>query len=95
MKLFSSRQPDPALYVFSSVQGYFYYCPTAEHVDAHLVEVLEHLGPSSNLTDVSKAHARRDLDQLLDRRLYLELVGEPPTRRELSDLAAHDRRLVA
>lgn len=96
MKLFSSsRQPDPALYVYSSVRGFFYYCPDAAAVDAHLIEVLGHLGPASNLTASATAHALRDVDQLLDRRAFLQVVGESPTRRELSDLAAHDRRLVA
>jgi hypothetical protein len=96
MKLFSSsRQPDPALYVYSSTNGYFYFCPTTEAVDAHLVELYGSMVGASGLTDYARERVWCDIDRLLLRRSYLRCVGEAPTRRELSDLAAHDRRLVA
>lgn len=95
MKIFSARQPDPASYVFSVVPGYYYYCADVAGVDAHLAEVLGALRPVCNLTEAGKRNARADLDLLLARRLYLQEVGEAPTRRELSDLAEQDRGMIA
>lgn len=91
LKRFFARPPDPLLYVPSAVGGYFYYCPDVVTVDAHLVEIR---GLLVGLGGTARDLAKTDVDALLDRRVFLEFVGEAPTRKELSDLAAQDRRLI-
>jgi hypothetical protein len=92
MKRFFQRSPDPVLYVASAVGGYHYYTPDVAAVDGHLVELR---GQLVGLGGIARALAKRDIDSLLDRRVFLLLVGEPLTRSELSHLAAQDRRLIA
>jgi hypothetical protein len=68
------RHIDVAELVRSEFAGRAYHCPTVERVDAHLRTLAEHLGPKSNLTESAKERTRRDVDQLLERRMFLRLM---------------------
>jgi hypothetical protein len=72
--LYGSDAPDPADTVPSVLPGYRFPCPDIASVDRHIAERREHLGPRSNLTPALKEAARRDIDRLLERRLYLMTV---------------------
>jgi hypothetical protein len=78
--LYGTDVPDPADTVSSVLPGYRFHCPDIASVDRHLAERREHMGPHSNLTPRFKEAARRDIDRLLERRLYLMTVhlADPP-----------------
>jgi hypothetical protein len=78
--LYGTDVPDPADTVSSVLPGYRFHCPDIASVDHHLAERREHMGPHSNLTPKFKEAARRDIDRLLERRLYLMTVhfADPP-----------------
>jgi hypothetical protein len=78
--LYGTDVPDPADTVSSVLPGYRFHCPDIASVDQHLAERREHMGPHSNLTPKFKEAARRDIDRLLERRLYLMTVhlADPP-----------------
>jgi hypothetical protein len=72
--LYGSEAPDPVDTVASVLPGYRFPCPDIASVDRHIAERREHMGPRSNLTPTFKDAARRDIDRLLERRLYLMTV---------------------
>lgn len=74
---YSHRHLDEVELVISEFPDRAYHCPTIEELDTHLRTLLEHLGPKSNLTEIAKMRARRDVDRLLERRAYLSLVSDP------------------
>lgn len=71
---FQTADPDPIDAVSSVVRGYRYHCPDIETVDLHIAELRAQIGPESNFVESRKALWRRDIDLLLDRRLYLAAV---------------------
>jgi hypothetical protein len=73
---YQTTPPDSADVVTSALAGYYYACPDLAAVDANLAELLRHLGPGSNWAESRKRKARIDIDRLLDRRLYLQLVSD-------------------
>jgi hypothetical protein len=73
--LYATVTPDPAESVSSVLPGYHFHCPNVTTVDHHIAKLRDHVGPRSNLTPKRKEAALHDIDQLLDRRLYLMLVG--------------------
>ncbi|HZZ49822.1 MAG TPA: hypothetical protein VFE65_23265 [Pseudonocardia sp.] len=74
---YQSADPDPLDTVSSVVPGYRYHCPDIASVDKHIAELRMQVGPDSNLTDIRKESFRADIDQLLERRLYLALTAGP------------------
>jgi hypothetical protein len=78
--LYRAVDPDPIDTVSSVLPGYRFHCPNVTSVDQHIVQRWEHTGPRSNLTPKYKEAARRDIDLLLDRRLYLMIIAraDPP-----------------
>lgn len=68
---YQTVNPDPVEAVSSVVPGYHFHCPDVETVDQHIAELRRHLEPDSGLTPERKQASRRDIDQLLERRLYL------------------------
>ena len=72
---YQTADPDPHTTVDSVTAGYRFHCPDIPSIDRHIVELLGHLGPRSNLTPKRKLCARHDIDRLLDRRLWLEMTG--------------------
>ena len=69
---FQSCPVDSPDVVCSVVPGYFYPCPDVKTLDGHITMLASGwLGPGSNLTPARRTLARRDIDQLLERRLYL------------------------
>jgi hypothetical protein len=75
---YETTDPDPAETVTSVVPGYHFHCPNVASVDQHLAELCTHIGPGSNLVPSRQDDARRDIDRLLDRRLYLMLMDSGP-----------------
>jgi hypothetical protein len=73
---YQTVDPDPLEAVSSVLPGYHFHCPDVGSVDQHIAELREHLGPRSNLSDQRKESARRDIDRLLERRLYLMLASD-------------------
>jgi hypothetical protein len=73
---YQTIDPDPLEAVSSVLPGYHFYCPDVATVDQHIAELRGHLQPSSNLTARRKEAARRDIDQLLERRLYLMIASD-------------------
>jgi hypothetical protein len=71
---FQSVDPDPVATVSSVLPGYHYLCPDIATIDRHIAELREHLGPHSNLTPERQRASRKDIDRLLDRRLYLAMI---------------------
>lgn len=67
--------PDSADIVTSVTPGYYFECPDIASLDGNIAELLQHVGPRSNLMPARQWAARRDIDRLLDRRLYLEMTG--------------------
>jgi hypothetical protein len=61
--------------------GYYFHCLNITMVDRHMAKLRDHVRPRSNLTPKRQEAALRDIDQLLDRRLCLMLVGGCPSRR--------------
>jgi hypothetical protein len=76
---FQTTEPDPATSVSSVVAGYFFNCPDIASVDRHLAELRMHLQEGSNVTEMRKRDWRRDIDRLLDRRLYLRMTATDNT----------------
>jgi hypothetical protein len=74
---YQSADPDPFDTVSSVVPGYRYHCPDITSLDKHIAELRTQVGPNSNLTEVRKEAFRADIDQLLERRLYLAMVEGP------------------
>jgi len=72
---YQTAEPDPAEAVNSVLAGYYFHCPDVASVDQHIVELRDHVGPRSNLTPRRQDDARRDIDRLLERRLYLMLAA--------------------
>ncbi|HEY3649050.1 MAG TPA: hypothetical protein VGL33_13835 [Streptosporangiaceae bacterium] len=59
----------------------YYQCPNIASVDQHIVELCVQLGNQPPLADAQRRQAlREDIDRLLDRRLYLEMVREGSAR---------------
>ena len=83
--VYGTDEPDPADTVSSVLPGYRFHCPDLATLDRHIAERREDMGPRSNLTPKFKEAARQDIDQLLERRLYLMTVhiADP-----LADVAA-------
>jgi hypothetical protein len=73
---FQTAAPDPIDTVSSVVPGYHFHCPDIAAIDKHIAELRALCGPNSNCTEVRKAAFRRDVDRLLERRLYLEMIGD-------------------
>lgn len=73
---FLTKEPDGIEWVRSATPNYWYRCPDLATIDAELSALLANfLGPNSNVSEARKAQAREDLDTLLDRRSYLELIA--------------------
>lgn len=70
-----SKQPDPARYVPSVDANYYYHCPDLISVDQHISDLHVVLAPGSSWTESRRWVARYDIDLLLLRRLYLQVVG--------------------
>lgn len=70
-------EPDTLLILASARSGYYYLCDKIEAVDAH-IDYCRHETRSkmSALSDLVKTQYRRDIDRLLERRLYLMTIGE-------------------
>lgn len=68
------KEPDAAIWVYSVHPGYFYDCSNLESVDRNLRKVLDYLGPRSNFTETRKVKLREDFNNLLARRLWLEMI---------------------
>jgi hypothetical protein len=73
--LYQTADPDPLDTVSSVLAGYHFPCPDLASVDQHIAKLRERLGPASNLTPTRQEAARRDIDRLLERRMYLMLAG--------------------
>jgi hypothetical protein len=76
--LYQTADPDPLVTVSSVLRGYHFPCPDLASVDQHIAKLREWIGPDSNLTPTRQDAARRDIDRLLERRMYLMLAGEAP-----------------
>lgn len=75
--LYMSKEPDAVGYVYSALDNHYYECPNIEAVDKHLRELLSPtvLGSRSNLAEGRKACLWLDVDRLLMRRLYLQVLA--------------------
>jgi hypothetical protein len=90
---FLRSRSDPLAAVTSVLPDHYYPCPNIASVDRHIAELVRQLGTLSPPGESPHGDARHrqairdDIDRLLDRRLYLELVregsapvGPPPAR---------------
>jgi hypothetical protein len=66
---------DPAEVVCSVVPRRCYHCPDLDTLDHHIEALRRQIDPASNCVPKWKQYMRQDIDQLLDRRLYLTLVA--------------------
>jgi len=73
---FSTADPDPFTTVSSTIPGYHYLCVDVASVDDHIATLAAICGPGSNLMPARLAGFRRDVDALLDRRSWLQLMSE-------------------
>lgn len=74
---FSTFEPESPYILASTRSGYYYLCSDISAVDSHLAYCRhETRSKTSALSDLVKAQYRRDIDRLLERRLYLMTVGE-------------------
>lgn len=79
---FLRPRSDPLAAVSSVLPDHYYPCPNIASVDRHIAELAKQLGPLSPPGHPPHDDARHrrairdDIDRLLDRRLYLELVRE-------------------
>jgi hypothetical protein len=68
--------PDGEHVVRSVVHGYFFLVATVAAVDQEIATLVrDFLGPDSPATELRRAEARRDIDALLDRRVWLTLMA--------------------
>jgi hypothetical protein len=74
---YTSTNPDPAETVSSVLPGYYFRCPDVTTVDGHIHEMRTLVDPRSNVTEPRRQAARRDIDRLLERRLYLKMIALP------------------
>jgi hypothetical protein len=71
------HRSDPIAAVTSVVADQYYSCPNIASVDRHIGELSAQLAKQSPHADAARGKAlREDIDRLLDRRLYLEMVRE-------------------
>ena len=74
---FLRSRSDPLAAVSSVLPDLYYQCPNIASVDRHIAELCAQLGNQPPLADARRGQAlREDIDRLLDRRLYLEMVRE-------------------
>jgi hypothetical protein len=74
---FLRSRSDPLAAVSSVVPDLYYQCPNIASVDQHIAELAAQLTNQPPLAGAERGQAiRDDIDRLLDRRLYLELVRE-------------------
>ncbi|MHA6616405.1 hypothetical protein [Pseudonocardia sp. DLS-67] len=66
---------DPAEVVCSVVPRRRYHCPDLVALDRHIDVLRRQIAADSNCVPTWKQFMRRDIDQLLDRRLYLTQVA--------------------
>jgi hypothetical protein len=66
---------DPAEVVCSVVPRRRYHCPDLVALDRHIDVLRRQIAPDSNCVPTWKQYMRQDIDQLLDRRLYLTQVA--------------------
>lgn len=73
---FSTFEPDSPYILPSARNGYYYLCDEIEAVDAH-IDYCRHetRSESSALSDLVKAQYRRDIDRLLERRMFLMVMA--------------------
>ena len=89
---FLRSRSDPLAAVSSVLPDLYYQCPNIASVDQHIAELSGQLGTRQSHDNAERRKAiRDDIDRLLDRRLYLEMV------RGGSSLVGskHDRRADA
>lgn len=71
------HRSDPIAAVTSVVPDQYYSCPNITSVDRHIGELSAQLATQPTGADTARVKAlREDIDRLLDRRLYLEMVRE-------------------
>jgi hypothetical protein len=77
-RTYSSRgDADLATHVPSVEAGYFYHCPNLLVTERHINDLREVLAPTSNWAEHRRDIAKRDIDLLLTRWLYLQTIGLP------------------
>lgn len=73
--LYHTTVPDTPDVVRSVMDGYYYRCPDVAAVDKCVASLwVEFLDVRSNVSPRRREQARLDVDRLLERRLYLEMV---------------------
>jgi hypothetical protein len=70
---------DPVELVCSVLPLRRYHCPDVPTLDRHIDLLRRQVDADSNCTPEWKQHMRHDIDRLLDRRLYLTVVGRAET----------------
>lgn len=74
---FLRSRSDPIASVSSVLPDQYYSCPNIASVDRHIGELSAQLGTQPPQGDPARRQAlRHDIDRLLDRRLYLEMVRQ-------------------
>jgi hypothetical protein len=74
---FLRSRSDPLAAVSSVLPDLYYHCPNIASVDQHIAELCGQLGTQPPHADAQRTQSiREDIDRLLERRLYLELVRE-------------------
>ena len=74
---FLQSRSDPIATVSSVLPDQYYSCPNIASVDRHIGELSAQLGSEPAQGDPARRKAiRDDIDRLLDRRVYLEMIRQ-------------------